>query len=111
MTTKEIIELIAASTMVIGLIAVMWHRIQTEMGLGARTTQFIAVVFIIPVILILALEGALEPQTTATLIGAMTGYLLSGVGGYEPGKSKALPSKNQLAQPSVSTDTPQAPRR
>jgi hypothetical protein len=40
-----------------------------------------------PIILILALEDVLGNQTTAALIGAIVGYVLSGIGKDEPTKT------------------------
>jgi hypothetical protein len=37
---------------------------------------------LIPLILISALEKVLEPSNVSTLIGALTGYVLSGIGEY-----------------------------
>jgi hypothetical protein len=84
MKTSDIIELVLAGLMVIGTLGVMIHRFKTGMGLGARAIQFIAVVLIVPSIVILSLEKVLSPETTATLFGAITGYLLSGIGEYKP---------------------------
>jgi len=80
------------------LIIVFAERIYSKKGTGARTIQLVGVLLIFPLIGILALQGILEKQTTATLIGALTGYLLSGVGSYEPTKnspSKPSNSDNQ----------------
>jgi hypothetical protein len=84
MKTSDIIELICAGLMVVGILGVMIHRFKTGMGLGARVIQFVAVVLIVPSIVILSLERVLTPETTATLFGAITGYLLSGIGEYKP---------------------------
>jgi hypothetical protein len=83
--------------MFISLIAVFVERGITKKGVGARTIQIIGVLLIIPMIGILSLQGVLEKQTTATLIGALTGYLLSGVGNYEP-SSKSIKKPNQSNQ-------------
>ena len=42
--------------------------------------QFLAVVFVVPAIIILALEGVLGTESTAALLGAIVGYVLSGIG-------------------------------
>lgn len=66
------------------IVLVFAERIINKKGVGARTIQMLGVLLIIPLIGILALQEVLEKQTTATLIGALTGYLLSGVGNYIP---------------------------
>jgi hypothetical protein len=80
--------------MFVGLIAVYAERLYTKKGIGARTIQITGVLLVVPLIGILALHGILEKQTTATLLGALTGYLLSGVGSYEPPKSKPKTKPN-----------------
>jgi hypothetical protein len=76
---KEVIELILVAIMLIGLLGVFYDRIKTKKGIGVRVIQFLAVVFIIPTIIILALEGALS-EVSAALIGTIIGYVLSGIG-------------------------------
>ena len=76
-------EISAAILMVVGLLGVFVHRITTRLGLGARAIQVIAVIEIIPTILILALEKVLSGETTSTLLGALIGYLLSGVANFK----------------------------
>jgi xanthine/uracil permease len=88
MKTSEIVELIASSLMVVGVLCIMVHRIVIGAGIGARVIQYVAVVLVIPAILILALEKILTPETTATLFGTITGYLLSGIGEFKPEAKK-----------------------
>jgi xanthine/uracil permease len=93
MKTSDIVELIAASLMVLGVAAVFINRWTSDKGLGARVIQLLAVILVIPAILILALERFLTAETVATLFGTLIGYLLSGVGGFRPrqsSKSSAL---------------------
>ena len=75
------------------LAVIYGERIYTKKGIGARTIQMTGVLLVVPLIGILALHDILEKQTTATLLGALTGYLLSGVGSYEPPKSNANKSQ------------------
>jgi hypothetical protein len=84
MKTSDIVELAAAGLMVIGLLAVFINRCKTGKGLGARVIQLLAVIFVIPAILILALEKFLTAETVATLLGTLIGYLLSGIGRFKP---------------------------
>ena len=84
METIEIVELIAAVMMALGLGAIIAQRIIAKKSFGARTIQMSAVVLLIPVILILGLEKILAAETLGTLIGGLIGYLLSGIGEYQP---------------------------
>jgi len=83
--TLNIICYFFASLMFIGLSAIIIERIINKKSPGARTIQLLTVIFIIPLIGILSLSNHLENQTTATLIGALTGYLLSGLGSFKSG--------------------------
>ena len=82
-SVKEIIELVAAAMFPIGFIGFMWHRIATKRAIGARAIQFIAVIFLLPTIVVLAMEKILDGQTLGALIGGLTGYLLSGISNYD----------------------------
>ncbi len=80
MENKNIIEIVACLIMIFGLIGIFYERIKFQKGIGVRIIQFLAVVLLLPIILILAMEKILDNQTTATLIGAIVGYILSGIG-------------------------------
>ena len=80
---KEVAEIIAALMLPIGFGGFMWHRVKTGKAIGARAIQFVAVIFLLPVIMILGLEKSLDVQTLGTLIGGITGYLLSGISNYD----------------------------
>ena len=88
MDTKSMFELI----LIIGIAAapsiLLIERFAGDRGIGARAIQFLAVAMLIPAILILALERIIESSTVGTLIGALTGYLLSGIGDYRAEKKK-----------------------
>ena len=77
---RQLIELIAASIMIVGVFGVFYDRIKHKKGIGVRVIQFLAVVFVVPAILILALERVLSTESTATLLGTIIGYVLSGIG-------------------------------
>jgi hypothetical protein len=74
---KGAIELGAAATVLIGAVGSLVFA--TKRGIGPRTIQLAGAVMIVPIVLILALEKTLEPATLGTVIGAVIGYLLSGV--------------------------------
>lgn len=87
MDTKSTIELILAGIMVLGLIALFINRYQLKKGIGARVIQYTGVVLVVPLIGILALESVLDKQTTGTVIGALLGYLLSGISNFDSNSS------------------------
>lgn len=80
MTTKEVIELIAAAAMLFGLMGALYIRLKLRKGIGLRAIQFTAVILLIPTVLILSLEGVLASETVAALLGAVAGYVLSSLG-------------------------------
>lgn len=83
------VEIVACVVMIAGLLGVFIERYRTKRGIGVRVIQFLTVTLVLPTILILSLEGVLNGQTTATLIGAVVGYILSGIGKDEsPGSGK-----------------------
>jgi hypothetical protein len=81
-TTRFWIEIIAALTIPLAIGAVFYQRYQTGGGgaMGLRTLQVLAIAVLAPLILILGLEKVLEPSAVGALIGALLGYLLSGIG-------------------------------
>lgn len=81
---KAWIELAAAVIMIGGLGGLLYDRYKHQKGIGVRAIQFLAVMFVIPAILILALERVLSSESTATLLGTIVGYVLSGIGKDEP---------------------------
>jgi hypothetical protein len=83
------IQLIAAAMLPIGFIGLMIQRHTSGKSLGARVIQFIGVVMVLPVILILSLQGILKPDAVGTLIGPLVGYLLSGIASYDSRKPDA----------------------
>jgi len=81
------IEVAAGLVMIGGIAGILWERKKSGRGFGVRVIQMATVLLVMPIILILALEGVLENQTTATLIGTIIGYVLSGIGKDEPSKN------------------------
>ncbi len=55
--------------------------------MGVRSIQFLAIVVVLPVVLILALEGILERSAVGALIGALVGYLFTNIGKYDERKA------------------------
>ncbi len=96
MDTKSTIELILAGIMVLGIVALFVNRYQLKKGIGARIIQFAGVILVVPLIGILALEGVLEAQTTGTVIGALLGYLLSGISNFDSNSSETKKSTSTV---------------
>jgi hypothetical protein len=74
---RGVVELGAIAAIFVGLCGTIW--IGANRGIGPRMIQFAGAIMLVPVILILALEKLLETSTLGTVIGAVIGYLLSGI--------------------------------
>ena len=89
MTTKEIIEILMGVIMIIVLLGILIRTMFQNKGIGARVIQFISISFLIPTVIILAIEGILSGETVGTLLGGIAGYVLSGISNYDnPLKNK-----------------------
>lgn len=74
------LEVVAALIMIGGTIGIFVDRWRTKRGIGVRVIQFLAVVMLLPIVFILALRGILSDASVGTLLGAVAGYILSGIG-------------------------------
>lgn len=101
MPIRDYVELSAMGVMGLVVIGLFVERLVSGRGMGARVIQFLAVGLIVPTILVLALEEKLDKATTATIIGALVGYLLSGIGDWR--KTDGGGSRKA----SVQTDSPE----
>lgn len=89
MTTKEGIEIFMGIIMAIVILGILIRSIFYKKGIGARTIQFVSISFLIPAIIILAMEKVLSGETVGTLLGGIAGYVLSGISNYDnPLKNK-----------------------
>ena len=74
--------------MALGLLAVMGERFYTKKGIGVRVIQLLSIIFLIPAIIFLSIDRVITGETVGTLIGAIIGYILSGLNRDEK-KTKA----------------------
>ncbi len=88
MDTKQYIEVAAIGIMALSVVLVIAERSYSKRGIGVRVIQFLAVCFVVPAVLILSLERHLSNETTAALLGALIGYLLSGISENDPERRK-----------------------
>ena len=83
-------EIALALVMVMGVGYAMWSHMRpgSPKGVGARFIQLIALLVILPLVGILALEGKLSGETAGSLLGVAIGYTLSGI-------ERAVPSRRK----------------
>jgi hypothetical protein len=99
----EVLACIVMVGSVLTVFVLVWKQQQlNQESIGPRHIQFVSVCLIVPTILILGLEQVLSRETTATLIGGLTGYLLSGLGKYDPRQqdlklARRRPTEEELA--------------
>jgi hypothetical protein len=90
-SVKNITEIGLLILMAIGLIGILIRIFKRDAmgkpGITTRSIQFLGVSLLIPTILLLGLESILSGETIATLVGAMAGYLLSGISDSSSTKS------------------------
>ncbi len=71
------IGLIAVLIMAGGLYGIYYLVIKQNAAIGVRTIQFLAIVFILPLLLILGILNVLRAETIGPLVGVIIGYVLS----------------------------------
>ncbi len=72
------IGLIAVLIMAGGLGGIYYLVIKQNATIGVKSIQFLAIVFVLPLLLILGILGVLHAETIGTLLGVVVGYVLSG---------------------------------
>ncbi len=72
------ISIIVALIMAGGLYGVFYLVTKQNATLGIRAIQFLAVVFLLPLLIILGINDKLDRGTTNIVLGIIIGYVLSG---------------------------------
>lgn len=66
-----------------------------SMGVGPRQIQWLAVAMLIPAIVLLSLERAIDSAVAGTLIGELAGYVLSHVGRFQNREARKSGDQDQ----------------
>ncbi len=74
------IALIAVLIMAGGLGGVLYLVIKQQAGINNKIIQFLAVTFVLPLLVALGIMNTLGRETIGTLLGVVVGYVLSGFG-------------------------------
>ena len=72
------IAVIAVLIMAGGLGGIYYLIIKQNAVIGAKTIQFVAVIFFFPLMIVLGINNILGRETIGTLLGVLVGYVLSG---------------------------------
>lgn len=74
------IGLIAVLIMAGGLGGVFYLLINQRATISTKTIQLLAIIFVLPLILILGIVNVLRGDTIGALVGVVVGFVLSAVG-------------------------------
>ncbi|MEM7619549.1 MAG: hypothetical protein AAF228_03655 [Pseudomonadota bacterium] len=69
------IKLAAMAISTLILVGGGWFVYRRSTGLGPETLQIIGIIIFIPMIIVLAVNKALQPEVLATLCGGILGYV------------------------------------
>lgn len=72
------ISVISLLIMAGGLYGIFYLVVKQNATIGIRSIQFLAVVFMLPLLIILGINNILGRETIGTLLGVIGGYVLSG---------------------------------
>lgn len=61
-----------------GLAGLFYLIIKQNAVIGTKAIQFLAIVFVLPLLLVLGVTNVLRTETIGTVIGTVVGYVLSG---------------------------------
>ena len=83
MEMRFAVEIIAVLTMsgVVG--GIFYGALKGTLTLNFRTIQFLAIAFLVPAVIVLAMERTIGSEVTSALIGIIIGYVLSVLGKAE----------------------------
>jgi hypothetical protein len=80
---RDWVELIAAGSIPLAVIALFVNRWHSGKSLGVRAIQTLAVAMFMPAIIILALERVIDGAAVAALVGGVVGYLFANISDYD----------------------------
>lgn len=71
------IGLVGALIMAGGLGGLFYLIVKQNAVIGPRTIQFLAIIFVLPLLLVLGVTGVLDKGTIGTVIGTVVGFVLA----------------------------------
>ena len=77
---KNLLEGVLLVIAVAGAIGGVWNRLKIGKGIGLRFIQYLVLTVLVPVIVILSLEGRISQEMTGAIAAAAVGAVLAGIG-------------------------------
>ena len=77
---KNILESVLLVIAVGGAIGGVWNRLKLGKGIGLRFIQYLGLTVLVPIIVILSLEGRISQEMTGAIAAAAVGAVLTGIG-------------------------------
>jgi hypothetical protein len=77
---KNILESVLLVIAVGGAIGGVWNQLKLGKGIGLRFIQYLGLTVLVPIIVILSLEGRISPEMTGAIAAAAVGAVLAGIG-------------------------------
>ena len=77
---KNLVEGVLILIIVGGAIGGVWNRIKLGKGIGLRFIQYLGLTVLVPIIVILSLEGRISQEMTGAIAAAAVGAVLAGIG-------------------------------
>ena len=74
------ISLIAMLIMAGGLFGIYYLVVKQNATIGVRSIQFLAIVFVLPLLIVLGVMNVLGRETIGTLLGVVVGFVLASFG-------------------------------
>ena len=87
MTPREWVEVIAAASIPLAIIALFFNRWHSGKSLGVRAIQTLSVATFMPAVIVLAMEKIIDGAAVAALIGGVIGYLFANISDFDRNRS------------------------
>src|ERR1700756_767240 len=63
-----------------GVVSLVVILVKRNRGIGSSAIQFVGVCLVIPAVVLLSLEDKVSKENVGTILGAVIGYVLAGIG-------------------------------
>lgn len=77
---KNIVEGVPLLIAMAGAIGGVWNRFKLGKGIGLRFIQYLGLTVLVPIFVILSLEGRISQEMTGAIAAAAVGAVLAGLG-------------------------------